>query len=214
MKMEEALDSAGLKAHQEDIGRRIKSLRKQRGLTLAKLAQHTGLSIPLLSQIESGRVNLSIANLWKISQALGVEIGHFFQPPGLGEEFELMRAAERQGVAPSHAMPEYLGYAYKFLTSLHPKQTVAIFTVEIEALSEQEVQFNAHAGMEFTFVLRGTIEFLSQAKGGYRVTLSPEDSLRFPSEYPHAYRSLKGTGKVLTMLYAPGHQMLGNGVVP
>jgi len=56
------------------VGKRIRALRKSRGFTLKHVEELTGLSTSLLSQIEKGNINLSIANLLKISTALEVAI--------------------------------------------------------------------------------------------------------------------------------------------
>ena len=62
-----------------DIGNQIRKLRNTRALTLQDLADLTGLSKPNLSQIENNLVTPPIATLLKISAALGVPSGHFFQ---------------------------------------------------------------------------------------------------------------------------------------
>lgn len=45
--------------------------RVQRGVTLAHLAQHTGLDISTLSRIERGQIETSVTNAEAIAQALG-----------------------------------------------------------------------------------------------------------------------------------------------
>lgn len=54
------------------IGDNIKEARRQSSLSLAKLAQATGLTKGFLSQVESGRSNPSLASLDKIAVALGI----------------------------------------------------------------------------------------------------------------------------------------------
>ncbi len=61
------------------IGRKIRELRKKSGLILQDLSDRTGLSKPLLSQIEKEVVSPPIATLLKISKAFNVNIGFFFQ---------------------------------------------------------------------------------------------------------------------------------------
>jgi transcriptional regulator with XRE-family HTH domain len=52
------------------IGRKIRELRKKAGFVLQDLSDRTGLSKPLLSQIEKEVVSPPIATLLKISKAL------------------------------------------------------------------------------------------------------------------------------------------------
>jgi XRE family transcriptional regulator, regulator of sulfur utilization len=56
------------------IGRNMKRIRKETPLTLDVLAERSGVSKAMLSQIESEKVNPTVATVWKISQGLGVEI--------------------------------------------------------------------------------------------------------------------------------------------
>jgi transcriptional regulator with XRE-family HTH domain len=56
------------------IGRNILRIRKQQGFTLDVLAEKSGVSKAMLSQIETEKVNPTVATVWKISQGLNVEI--------------------------------------------------------------------------------------------------------------------------------------------
>ena len=54
-----------------DHGNRIRSIRRQRGLTLVELAKMAELSHPFLSQVERGLAQPSIGSLGRIARALG-----------------------------------------------------------------------------------------------------------------------------------------------
>ena len=56
------------------IGRNIQRIRKEQALTLDVLSEKSGVSKAMLSQIESEKVNPTVATVWKISQGLNVEI--------------------------------------------------------------------------------------------------------------------------------------------
>jgi len=56
------------------IGPILRSLRKNRKLTLEELAQRSNVSKSMLSQIERGLTNPTIATLWNLTQALGTTI--------------------------------------------------------------------------------------------------------------------------------------------
>lgn len=56
------------------IGGNIQSIRKRRNLTLDMLSEKSGVSKAMLSQIESEKVNPTVATVWKIAQGLEVDI--------------------------------------------------------------------------------------------------------------------------------------------
>jgi len=54
------------------VGANLRRLRSKRGLSLERLARHSGVSRAMLSQIELGQSAPTITTLWKIARALGV----------------------------------------------------------------------------------------------------------------------------------------------
>lgn len=56
------------------IGREVRTLRKQRGITVADLGEATGLSAGMLSKIENGLTSPSLTTLQSLAHALGVSI--------------------------------------------------------------------------------------------------------------------------------------------
>jgi DNA-binding NtrC family response regulator len=73
----------GLVLRKEDelhltIGRHIRDLRKERGLTLKQMSRRTKLSVSLLSQIERAESSASVSSLFKVATALDVKITELF----------------------------------------------------------------------------------------------------------------------------------------
>lgn len=56
-----------------EIGPIVQKFRKQRDLTLGQLAEISGVSKSMLSQIERGQANPTFAVLWSLTRALGIE---------------------------------------------------------------------------------------------------------------------------------------------
>jgi transcriptional regulator with XRE-family HTH domain len=56
------------------IGSNIQRMRKEQGLTLDGLAERSGVSKAMLSQIESDKVNPTVLTIWKIARGLEVEL--------------------------------------------------------------------------------------------------------------------------------------------
>ncbi|HRC58015.1 MAG TPA: response regulator [Kofleriaceae bacterium] len=62
-----------------NMGRRIRDLRRERQLTLRQLSRRTNLSVSLLSQIERAESAASVSSLVKVAAALDVRIPDLFE---------------------------------------------------------------------------------------------------------------------------------------
>lgn len=60
------------------VGQRIKELRKELGLSQENLANNCELDRTYVASVENGKRNISIVNLEKIVEALGVTLEKFF----------------------------------------------------------------------------------------------------------------------------------------
>ena len=60
-------------------GRRVREKRHEAKLTLKQLANRTGLSISLISQIELGSSAASMSTMHKLATALGTRMAYFFE---------------------------------------------------------------------------------------------------------------------------------------
>lgn len=58
----------------------LKSLRQQRGWSLSRLAEETGVSKAMLGQIERNESSPTVATLWKIATGLNVPFSAFIVP--------------------------------------------------------------------------------------------------------------------------------------
>lgn len=61
------------------LGERIRALQQERGLQQRQLAEKSGLTPSMVSQIESGRLTPSLHTLGKLAGALGVPIASLFE---------------------------------------------------------------------------------------------------------------------------------------
>jgi transcriptional regulator with XRE-family HTH domain len=66
------------------VGRNVKRIRQERGLTQEQLAERSGFSQQYISGLEQGRRNPTIVSIYELATALGV--GHM----------ELVRPTEEQ----------------------------------------------------------------------------------------------------------------------
>ena len=76
-----------------EIGRRIRTVRRERGLTLRQVASTAGLSATHISEIERGHTTPTVGALLRVATALGKEPHYFLETERL-PEVSLVRADE------------------------------------------------------------------------------------------------------------------------
>ncbi len=163
------------------IGREIRGLRKARRVTLAALAEASGLSVGYLSLLERDRATPSIKALHQVSRALGVTISWFFEADEVPEEERdlVVRRARRRRLDYSAGLVDEL---------LSPSLTGALELLSCRirpGASSGDAPY-AHAGEEAGVVIRGRLELWVD---GRMVTLEAGDSFGFKSARPHRYRN-------------------------
>lgn len=187
-------------APEEQIGPRLRGLRKSRGATLEALAARTGLTKGYLSKIENGKKLPPIATLSRISGALDADIAYFFQRDEASEGFDgrvsIVRAGERR-----QAIRGGSSFGYDYESVAHKMQNKAMepFVFTFPARIEGDVFFE-HEGEEMLFILNGSVEFAIANK---TLVLVPGDCIYFDSSLPHRGRSLEGEAKALVVIYRP-----------
>lgn len=155
------------------IGKRLRTLRKSKRLTLQQLGEAAGLSAAFLSQVERELTSLSVSSLSSIAQALDVSPSYFFPPP-VGNGL-LVRGYARLPFRMEHAEVVYarLGGGFEGRT-LEP----LLATYPPGYVSE----ISKHRGEEMYYVLSG--QLLVEIDGDEH-RLDADDSLHFSSERPH-----------------------------
>jgi len=189
-----------------NIGPKIRRIRKQKALTLQNLSVATGLSKPLLSQIENEIVVPPIATLLKISRALDKDIAFFFQDTNSDTKITVVRASERGSPDTRKLGGNEIGYHYAALAYKKNRKNMEPFFVEFGNSDEKNMSYYRHVGEEFIFVLQGKLEFRTTEEVH---ELKAGDSLYFESDVPHAYRSLgnRNATAVVVLFSPPGAGM-------
>lgn len=62
------------------LGKRIKQIRAETGVSQEELAFRAELNTAYLSEVENGKRNISAKNLYKIAKSLNREVGELFPP--------------------------------------------------------------------------------------------------------------------------------------
>lgn len=151
------------------IGPRLRALRRQRGTTLAKLAEVTGTSASTLSRLESGQRRPTLELLLPVTDALDAALSDLLEPPATGDPRVSARPAVRGGITflPLTRRPEGQ-QAYKLLV---PARTPTGGPRE-----------QAHPGYEWFYVLTGRIRLLL---GEHDLTLRAGEVAEFDTRTPH-----------------------------
>lgn len=63
----------------KELGKKIREIRKIKGLTQEELGEKANLSYKFIGELERGKVNVSLDSLFRISQALEIYIGDLFR---------------------------------------------------------------------------------------------------------------------------------------
>lgn len=184
------------------IGAKIRGQRQQRRLTLQELSELTGLSKPLLSQIENEQVVPPLATLLKISRGLKVDIHFFFEDEGNRQKLVLTRGDDlRPDLQRQAVNAENRPYTYHSLAQGMRHKHMEPFLVEVKNTVWDDKLFFHHEGEEeFLHVLEGEIE-LHYGAEVHRVKSG--DSVYYDSSQPHGLVSVgPDKARIVAVLYS------------
>lgn len=152
------------------VGRQVRRWRTERGLTLAAVAERSGLNVGYLSQIENDKASPSLACLGSIGTALDVPPAWFLMdevPAPL-----VVRAADRPVTLIGNGKVEHVdGRASRDITIM-----------QVEGAPGSRIGLHAHPGDEHHLVLSGRFR---ARQGPHVVELGPGDYLRWDGATPH-----------------------------
>lgn len=158
------------------IGMRIRQIRKQSQISAADLGETVGVSRSMISQIELGRSNASVAVLKSIASALGVPLFTLFVEDRSGGE--IIRRSER----PKLQLPGSDVIRELLVPDTHRKMT--LITAVFDPGDRSSYEPSAHQGEECLVVIRGeiTVHYHTDV-----ITLAEGDSFYFDSTVPHIF---------------------------
>jgi transcriptional regulator with XRE-family HTH domain len=179
-----------------DMGRRIKTLREEKGLSLETLSRMTGFEVELLEQIETGQVQPQLGTLMRLSKALEGAFGRLVS--GVGDRlYAITRKNERKVISRSTSRKgARQAYTYMSLAPEVQGRHMEALVVHLESNPDQSR--SVHEGEEFVFVLDGTVLL---DIGGDRFELEPGDSAYYLSTTPHLITAARGRATILAVLH-------------
>lgn len=158
------------------IGDQLRRLRTRRGLSLRALAAEAGVSATLLSQIERGVTEPSLATLRRLAGVFGESLATLFEDPS-APTLWISRPGERSTLRGPRGQ-----VGYERLTPGNGQLEVLRGVLRPgEATSAQPW---SHASIECAFVLAGT---LTVEVDGVPHTVEKGEAITFDSRQPHRY---------------------------
>lgn len=171
------------------IGREVRNCRRQQNMTVAELAEKTGLSIGMLSKIENGNTSPSLTTLQILSDALSVPITCFFQK--YEETREAVQIKDGEGLE-IERVGTRAGHQYNILGVLGSNSSGVIMEPYLITLTDNSDVFPTfqHDGIELLYMLEGSVLYRHDDK---QFELNAGDSLLFDADAPH------GPDKLITL---------------
>jgi transcriptional regulator with XRE-family HTH domain len=163
--MDEAVDRA-----LDAVGPRLKRLRLHRDVTLAGLAQETGISTSTLSRLESGLRRPTLEQLLPLARAHGVSLDELVDAPPTGDPRINLRpipCGDGSTILPLTRRPGGI-QAYKFVLPT--------------GSDDARPDLRTHEGYDWVYVLNGTLRLVL---GEHDLILKPGEAAEFDTRTPH-----------------------------
>ncbi|MGW3391970.1 helix-turn-helix domain-containing protein [Streptomyces cinereoruber] len=173
-----------------EVGPRLRRVRRDRGATLAELSAATGISVSTLSRLESGQRRPSLELLLPLARAHQVPLDELVGAPPVGDPRVKARPIVRHGrtMYPLTRKPGGL-QAYKVIQE------------KPYASPEPRV----HEGYEWLYVLSGTLRL---HLGGREVVLTAGEAAEFDTRVPHWFGPAgEGPVEFLSLFGPQGERM-------
>lgn len=157
------------------VGAKVRSRRKQLGLTLNDLSDRTGVSVSMLSMLERGIASASIGTLVAVASALSMHLYDLFDHP----ENQVHQPVTRREEQPQIETGQ--GVLRRVVHDSH-SHGIEMVINEYEPQTASADEATHHMGWEFGIVLSGTMKI---EVDGVEHTLRPGDAINYDSTIPH-----------------------------
>ncbi|MBI3972598.1 MAG: cupin domain-containing protein [Chloroflexi bacterium] len=185
------------------LGRNIRALRRERGLSTVQVARAIGVSPSLISQIERGLSAPSLDVLHSIAGYLGVPVGVLFAPDAetnVAPQPMIAQASPRaqvvrRGQRKTLGLPGSVTYEL-----LSPDLKHAIELIWVEFAPGQEGPIYSHEGEEQMVVIRGQMHYWV---AGDLFVLDAGDAITIDASQPHRAANLGKDPAVVVAAITP-----------
>ena len=175
------------------ISRTLKASRKERGWSLDKTAQQTGVSKAMLGQIERQESSPTIATLWKIATGLQCSFSSFLIPGAAGTDVSTAPTGETGFSADSNMK-------VKTLFPYSPITRSEMFEITLTDFHEQLSTPHQSGVLEHIHVIEGQLEILQQETWH---PVGAGEQFLLSADREHGYRDLSGKTRFIDMIFYP-----------
>jgi len=174
------------------VGKRIREIRAQRGLSLRALAELSKLSTNAISLIERGDNSPTVSSLHNLASALAVPITAFFEQQPGGQVIHLKKK--------HRPTSETAGVKMESLGGGLPNQQLEPFLMTIAPGGSSTSSQITHSGEELVYVLTGTLICRINEQ---EYPLEEGDSLLFLASQPHIYKNKTRKAAQILIVFQP-----------
>lgn len=174
------------------LGSRVKQLRTDKGWSLEALANASGVSRSMLSQIEREEANPTLAVTMRIAQAFAMPLGDLLEMPSASSAVKVIRGDDR---AFHYRSDKFC--RLRTLSPLNLEKDVEFY----------EVQLQPTGALRSAPHFEGTREFLTVQKGMVRIEsagdaeeLAAGDSASYRADVPHAILNIGKSEAVMFLV--------------
>jgi len=161
------------------IGRNVRALRQQRGLSVSDMAGRIGISKAMLSKIENTQTSCSLATLALLARGLDVPVTSLFRGADNERPSSFVKAGQGTPIVRNGSQA---GHEYRLLGGLRGEHDrLECLEVTLTGMSKAYPLFQ-HPGTEFVYMLEGTMDY-GHSRSVYR--LEPGDTLQMDGEGAH-----------------------------
>ena len=178
------------------LGSIVKSIRAERGWTLAEMSQASGIPLSTLSKIEHDKLTLTYDKIQQFSRNLDIPLSALFAESRARDG---VITARRSIATIDNAITiETPNYVYHYLCSDLRQRRMLPIQVEITAKTLADFgELVRHGGEEFATVLEGAVVFHSEFYSP--VTLHEGEGVYIDSSMGHAYLVAEGFERAIMM---------------
>lgn len=175
----------------ENLGRRVKKLRTDRGWSLEDLATASGVSRSMLSEIEREKANPTLTVTYRIAQAFGLNLQDLIETAEAASNIQVIRASERAQVFRSDKQCQI-----RTLSPLNLEKETEFYELILKPKGELRSQPHYEGTREFLTVEEGAVRIESASDTS---ELGKGDSGTYRADVPHAIVNT-GTGEAVVFL--------------
>jgi len=168
-------------AVEHSLCRRVRELRKKKKWTLEELSAASGVSRSMLSEIERGNANPTLAVACRIARAFDLALGELVEAPEAVQRIEVIRADDRayHYRADRHCR-------IRTLSPLHLEKSVEYYELVLRAGASLRSQPHFSGDRELLTVQLGSVRLSS---GAETIDLRQGDSAHYPADVPHCIKN-------------------------